>query len=530
MALFHKAAVQKVYLDLDFTINPFDYRAIAKKLKARKPNLQLIFKLAKTELSEFDISKIRIIQTLIQELKIPISFQTYSRSIYLLLRPFNLDVSKIAKINTINTNYVQNEVLTPNQEWNFLKDILLFWKKNPLFLKLHFSFNQMLRLGIFVLAILSFTIYITNPKAEIVFEPRSNRIEQVIKLNLNQNQPTSLQLKPELIQNLQKTYAFQAKQKVRPHSVPSYQATIFNFSTEPIEFKPFTAFISERGLKYRNQNFISVAPASSPEEPGLASLQIKPDLYSQAEAYVGQNIGLKSGTKITHVSQPKAYIQLEQAIPNMSSKHSYQLSNLELASSLDFATTDFQQNSFEYIKEHLQAQNINTNFTLLNHDSFIDILEISHETNTQSLEQDGTYQLTIKPKIAISLVDQSKLFKLIKTFLRKQTTPNYTLSSIDFKNINLDKTSALSEGANQVEQLIFNVFATETFDTKQIAAKQEFDYQKSLITNLTVDQAKTELDKHRDLRVLEIQIHPFWSPTLPANKDNINISYKQYAK
>lgn len=523
MSLFQNPKSHIFNLILDLKLNPLQYKSICKSILRRFPDSRLELHLQKEVLTEFEISKLRILDQVLKDLKANFQIIVVQKLTFMTLKAYGIQIKKIAKIKS-SPQVMQkfDEVLTPNQEFETLKNLFCFWKKSQVFTK--FNWKDLVRACLVIALVVFSTVYITSPKATIVFEPRSNRIERVMKINLNDESSKGIQLIPTRIQDIQQSYRFEADQSAKVGEVASFQAQISNPLDHPVSINPYTAFKSKTGKLYRNQQLIIVPPGSS-TNPGQATALIKPDLYSVSQSYIGDKISLSKGSILTTKQFPELQLVTEQAIANLTTRKDFVLNMEQKQAALDYAKADFNQNIFKITKIHL-AKSSSQEFILLENPQFLELVDLDYAIDDTRLSSHGEFFLVLKPDLEIQLIDQKKLFKNIKSFLNKQTTPNYLLSSIDLHNINIEKQRPKIENGESFDQIIFNIYATETFDVSKAKwVSQNLDPEKQYLKNLTIDQAKDHLSSLQNLTVQSVALQPFWAPTLPEQSDNINFSF-----
>lgn len=527
--MFYKNKILKtVIIKYDRRISPFDYKSICKKISHKYDKFNLILTIESNDFTEFDITKLRVVQKLLTEVKQAFVFEIYSKEAYYLLKPYGLNLNFKKLITRVaETVYVPSEVMTPDQEFSFIKDFFCFWRKNKIFADLHLDFLNFLKISCFLFFCSYFAIYIADAKAELVFSPKSNRIEQVIKIPYGVKDSEDFLIQVKEITDFSKTYTFHAKADVDSGKAFTSMAKILNPTNEQITLNPYTAFRSKDGYIYRNSKLIIVPPINHDGIFGETSFELKPDLYSEESIYIGDKVSLSAGGKLFLESNPDLQIELSDSVDNSVGVISYKLSESDIEASKNFIKNDFLQTYKILLKDHLSKSTENESIMILENKNLLDSIEYEFMLDSKNLEKTGEYFIKVTPKIEVEVVDFENVTNFVKKYMASQTSPNHSLSSIDLKNINIEKTYATLNDGKRIDQLIFNVYATETYDTSdQEKEAEKFAFISNDVIGLTKSQVQDNLNDLNFIKLEEVNISPFWMPQLPNNPSKIEIKFQ----
>lgn len=527
--MFYRNKILKtVVIKYDPKINPFDYKSICKKINQKYDKFNLILTVEKDNFTEFDIAKLRIIQKILKEVKQSMVFEIYSKDSYYLLKPFGLDLNLKKLISRVSESvYVPSEVMTPDQEFSFLKDFFCFWKKNKIFGDLHLDFINFLKISCFLFFCSYFAIYVADAKAELVFSPKSNRIEHVIKIPFDKNDSEDFLIQTKKIDDYTKSYTFQAPAEVDSSEVFTASAEIYNPTDEQITLNPYTAFRSKDGYIYRNTKLIIIPPINHDGVLGKASFDLKPDLYSGESIYIGDKVSISSGTKLFLDSNSKLEVKLVQALKGSSASKSYKLSQKDIDASKEFIKNDFLQNYKIVLRDHLLKSLESENLMILENKKLLKEIVYNFSIDKNNLEKNGEYVIKAKLSLDVEVVDFKNVTTFVKRYMESQTSPNHSLSSIDLKNINIEKTYATLNDGKKIAQLIFNVYATETYDTTDTEKESsKFAFISNDVIGLTKNQVVDNLNDLSFIKLESVKISPFWMPQLPNNPNKIKIKFQ----
>lgn len=527
--MFYKNKILKtVVIKYDPKINPLDYKSICKKIIRRYDKFNLVLTVEKEDFSEFDIAKLRIIQKVLSELKQSFVFEIYSKDSYYLLKPFGINLNLKKLISRVSESvYIPTEVMTPDQEFSFLKDFFCFWRKNKLFGDLHLDFFNFLKISCFLFFCSYFAIYIADAKAELVFSPKSNRIEHVIKIPFGESDSEDFLIQTKKIEDYSKTYKFQAPAEVNSSEALTASAKIVNPTNEQITLNPYTPFRSKEGYIYRNTKLIIVPPINSEGVFGEALFELKPDLYSGESIYVGDRVSLSSGTKLFLQSHTDLNVELTQSLKASSGAKSYKLSQEDIDASKEFIKNDFLQNYKVLLKDYLVESVKSENLLILENKKLLENVEYNFSIDVKNLEKNGEYLVRVNPLIDVEVVDFKNVTTFVKRYMESQTSPNHSLSSIDLKNINIEKTFATLNDGQKIAQLIFNVYATETYDTTDSEKEaSKFAFISNDVIGLTKSEVVDTLNDLNFIKLESVKISPFWMPQLPNNPSKIEIKFQ----
>lgn len=344
-------------------------------------------------------------------------------------------------------------------------------------------------------------IYLSFSKATIKIIPKKERISEEFRIQINQkeeNQGLDKIAGRILTKEWEKTEKITGiKEKDIPDRAHG-KIKIINNQSSPQTLVAQTRFLSESGVQFRIQRWVSIPAHGSIEEEVIADEpgekgNIGPSKFTipGLSTYLQQLVYGESTEPMTGGTR-KATIVTEEDINNAKNKIAEELYSLALEDLKNElrGSESFDENSIK--KEIIEAIP-------------------SVEANTETSE----FDMKVKIKVTTPTFDREKMLKLCKSNIESKLPNNKELSSIDENSL---KYSIESIDIEKKEALL------KVYIEGKISVKISPDnFNKSKIIGMNKQEVEEYFKQNSEVENVEVEFWPFWIKTIPSLKDHIVI-------
>jgi len=407
-----------------------------------------------------------------------------------------------------------------------------------------FSFSQPNRKGLMAIILISvslffFISYIALPGATVYIKPKADVIETGVNVELADaqiNQKIFEENPPYMVPTFpieavfEKKINFDTISTVFEGTSATGVMKLINTTDQEWTLKSKTRFQNQDGIVFRSQDWVTVRPRKSEDEPGIATVNVVADEYDVYKEIIGDR-GNLAPSKFTipglsAYNQKLIWGETENPTQGGITKWSKLVQEEDIKAAHKKIENAILESARVDIEDYIQRQNEinNVNLVLLKDEKYIEkeILEIRTPEDLIGQKIDN---IEVYSKIKVSAVtyDEDKFKQILRGSIMAKVHPDMQLNEINYDNIGYD---IIDENQDlQIIKVSATVNGREeyTLDTKTESGMRFVNKVKEAIVGMSKTNAENYVTNLREVSQAKISTWPFFSTRIPGLPENIEV-------
>ncbi len=325
---------------------------------------------------------------------------------------------------------------------------------------------------------------------------------------------------------------------IDPNSATSAQGmvTLYNELNQAQTLKPNTRFITDNGVVFRSDAWVSSPAAKSVNgitEIGVAEVLVRADQKDEAGKIIGIRGNVPTATLLTipglKFNRDKVYAKTKSAFVGGSDPKIHVVTDTEVAKFTGIIKEQLYRTARSTLQVRLDDENKKNgeNYTLLMGDAVSFSGESIKITSGQKIG-DLANEVEMKGEVMVNALvyDKNAVVQYLTTIFREKLLYG-TDKELGIHEDTLRLTNVIQRAENDTSiKATMEMNATITYDLEN-ATNELTRRMKVMIAGLPKNEAITKLINEGHVREVDIRFSPFWMRAVSSNLDNIEFIIRE---